>query len=146
MKDRVQMKAPKRVEKPKRKQMATKYVVEILGEDENCYCAEIRNIARRLRFTKVKKKTSEKSRATIKDKGQALELSCLFADNRGLSARNVNNLVGAKVVLRERRKRKSKVAYGQPVQSEIIRGKIISVHPYIIGTQPGTGGLPPVDE
>lgn len=67
---------------------------------------------------------------------------------RDIPTNNIKNLVGISVELRECNSEKKSSLQRENV---IVHGKIISANrisrsPYIVGTPPGTEGLPPIDE
>ena len=67
---------------------------------------------------------------------------------RAIPTNNIKNLVGMSVELRECNSEKKNSLHRENM---IVYGKIISANrispsPYIVGTPPGTEGLPPIDE
>ena len=121
-----------------------KYIVHILGENHKKYSAEIICSTSKLFFKNVKESVESDCEIETQGDKNAVILTCTSENNNGiLLRRSIHTLVGTPVILCERLAGRSKRT---PKGLKRIRGKIISVQPYIVSTPPGEDDLPPIDE
>lgn len=130
--------------KRRRRIERNKYIVYILGENHKKYSAEIIYPTSKLLFKNVKESVEFDCKIETQGDKNAVILTCTIENINDISfERSINSLVGTPVILRERLAKRSKSTFKGLKR---IRGKIISVQPYIVSTPPGDDDLPPIDE